>query len=48
MVCQDITRDVRRGLEQGKSLSQIRDDIDKRYQDQGLKPTDTPMPPKGK
>jgi len=33
------------GLEKGKSLNQLRQEIDKRYQAQGLKPTPTPMPP---
>jgi hypothetical protein len=37
---------VRLGLQRGKSLQQIRKDIDKRYE--GTQPTPTPMPPAGK
>jgi len=37
---------VRRGLDRGKSLYEIRTAIDKAYQAQGLEPTPTPMPPK--
>lgn len=48
MICQDITRDVKMGMEQGKSLTQIRKDVDHRYQEQGLTATATPLPPKGK
>lgn len=44
----DITRDVRTGLSQGKPLNQIRTEVDRKYQAQGYKPTDTPMPPAGK
>ncbi|HEY3365758.1 MAG TPA: PCYCGC motif-containing (lipo)protein [Symbiobacteriaceae bacterium] len=43
--CLDITREVRQGLARGKSLTQIRQEIDKKYQAQGMQPTQTPMPP---
>jgi len=39
---------VRKGLAQGKTLTQIRNEVDKKYQSEGLKPTPTPMPPAGK
>ncbi|MFZ5828422.1 MAG: hypothetical protein ACOY94_29315 [Bacillota bacterium] len=41
----DITRDVMVGLNKGKSLTQLRKEIDARYQAQGLTATPTPMPP---
>ncbi len=34
------------GLADGKSLYEIRLEIDRKYQAQGLEPTPTPMPPK--
>lgn len=43
--CLDITREVRQGLAKGKSLTQIRQEIDKEYQERGMQPTPTPMPP---
>jgi len=39
---------VRKGLAQGKTVTQLRAEIDKQYQAEGLKPTSTPMPPAGK
>jgi hypothetical protein len=39
---------VRKALAQGKSLDQIRKEIDTKYQAEGLKSTPTPMPPAGK
>lgn len=44
-ICLDITRDVVIGLEEGKSLARIRQEIDQAYQAMGLEPTPTPMPP---
>lgn len=44
-ICVDVTRDVLAGLEKGKSVTQIRQEIDKKYQARGLQPTPTPMPP---
>jgi len=41
----DITRDVMKGLDDGKSVSRIRQEIDEKYQAQGLTPTPTPLPP---
>lgn len=35
-------------MERGKTLAQIRKEIDKEYQSRGLKPTPTPLPPEGK
>lgn len=32
------------GLDKGKTLLQLRQEIDDRYQKRGLKPTPTPMP----
>lgn len=45
-ICVEITRDVKRSVEKGKSLQQIRREIDARYQDNGARPTPTPQPPK--
>jgi hypothetical protein len=39
---------VRNGIAKGKSLTQIRKDIDKLYISQGLKGGPTPQPPAGK
>lgn len=33
------------GLNKGKTLTQLRQEIDTRYQARGLQPTPTPMPP---
>lgn len=46
-ICVDVTRDVVAGLEAGKSVTQIRQEVDKKYQARGLQPTPTPMPPPG-
>jgi len=47
-ICVEIARSVRQGLAQGKTLSAIRQQIDKTYQARGLVATNTPMPPAGK
>jgi len=39
---------VRKGLAKGKTLTQIRNEVDAKYQAEGLTSTDTPMPPAGK
>jgi hypothetical protein len=45
-VCQEITHEVIKGLEKGKSLEKIRAEIDKLYKNQELTPTPTPPVPK--
>lgn len=44
-ICLDITRQTVAGLESGKSLTRIRQEIDEAYQAMGLTPTPTPLPP---
>lgn len=44
-VCVEITHDVIDKLDQGKSLYQIRQEIDRKYEIYGPEPTPTPMPP---
>jgi hypothetical protein len=34
-------------MEKGKTLKQIRQEVDKRYKGQGLNPTPAPLPPDG-
>jgi hypothetical protein len=44
-VCVDISQAVIAGLDEGKSLYQMRQEIDRKYEIYGLRPTPTPMPP---
>ncbi len=43
-MCLDITHDVMKGLARGKSLQQIRDEIDRKYGPGGDVPTPSPYP----